>query len=327
MFENLMILFKKLENWYKLLIQRIISDNGSEFKNNNMMEYCNEHGILHEFNAPYTPQQNGVAERKNRSLIETARAMKFGKTCFELLNRRKPNLKWIEPFGSQCTSLDANGKFGSKSIVGFFGYAWLFNYDNLWKSVNLHEDDDLFDEAASLLFQRYLSDDFYQESTSTDDSLIFNEVIHDDPDLVAIPSTPSFDDNGETHDDMNESVATLGSDEVIGEENVSNLQDNVSVSAGIIPRTLSYHPEENIIRDIHTGVHTRSQVDQILQCFYTQVSTLQSRFLFKCFISQIEPKTYKEALTEESWVNAKKEELQQFRKLGVWKLVDLPDDN
>ena len=152
-FDNLMILFSKLENLYKLPIRRIRSDNGTEFRNNKMLEYCNEKGILHELSAPYTPQQNGVAERKNRTLIETARTMlgdsklpvsfwnevvaaacytlnrvltvkKFGKTCFELLHRRKPNLKWLEPFGSPCTVLDPDGKFGAKSLEGFFvGYA------------------------------------------------------------------------------------------------------------------------------------------------------------------------------------------------------------
>ena len=74
-FNNLMILFRKLENLYHLPIRRIRSDNETEFKNARMTEFCNDKGVLHEFSAPYTPQQNGVAERKNRTLIETARTM------------------------------------------------------------------------------------------------------------------------------------------------------------------------------------------------------------------------------------------------------------
>ncbi|KAF5814504.1 putative RNA-directed DNA polymerase [Helianthus annuus] len=114
-FDSLMALFKKIENLYQRRIKRIRSDNGTEFKNNKMEEFCDERGILHEFSAPYTPQQNGVAERKNKTLIETARIMledsklpinfwaeavaaacytlnrvftvkKFNKTCFELIN-------------------------------------------------------------------------------------------------------------------------------------------------------------------------------------------------------------------------------------------------
>ena len=39
------------------------------------MDYCNEHGLSHNFSAPKTPQQNGVVERKNRTLEEMARTM------------------------------------------------------------------------------------------------------------------------------------------------------------------------------------------------------------------------------------------------------------
>jgi transposase InsO family protein len=55
-------------------VKKIMSDNGSEFKNLQVEEYLEE-GIKHEFFAPYTPQQNGVVERKNRMLIDMARTM------------------------------------------------------------------------------------------------------------------------------------------------------------------------------------------------------------------------------------------------------------
>jgi transposase InsO family protein len=47
-----------------------MSDNGSKFKNLQVEEFLEEEGIKHEFSAPYTPQQNGVVERKNRTLID-----------------------------------------------------------------------------------------------------------------------------------------------------------------------------------------------------------------------------------------------------------------
>ncbi|KAI3712660.1 hypothetical protein L1987_71222 [Smallanthus sonchifolius] len=73
--DNLQYLILSLESLYKLKVRRIRSDNGTEFKNNLMELFCLKKGIRHEFSAPYTPQQNGVAERKNRTLIETARTM------------------------------------------------------------------------------------------------------------------------------------------------------------------------------------------------------------------------------------------------------------
>ena len=56
-------------------IKKVRSDNGTEFKNANMDTFPDEEGISHELSATYTPQQNGVVERKNRTLIEMARTM------------------------------------------------------------------------------------------------------------------------------------------------------------------------------------------------------------------------------------------------------------
>ena len=74
-FECVRTLILKVESLYKLKVRRIRSDNGTEFKNSQTYEFCNDKGILQEFSAPYTPQQNGVAERKNCTLIEAARSM------------------------------------------------------------------------------------------------------------------------------------------------------------------------------------------------------------------------------------------------------------
>jgi hypothetical protein len=57
---------KRAQNEFELKVKKIRSNNGSEFKNLQVEEYLEEEGIKHEFSAPYTPQQNGVAERKNR---------------------------------------------------------------------------------------------------------------------------------------------------------------------------------------------------------------------------------------------------------------------
>jgi transposase InsO family protein len=66
---------RRAQNEYELKIKNIRSDNGSEFWNTSIEEFLDEEGIKHEFSAPYTPQQNGIVERKNRTLIEVARTM------------------------------------------------------------------------------------------------------------------------------------------------------------------------------------------------------------------------------------------------------------
>jgi transposase InsO family protein len=65
----------RAQNEFDAKVMKIRSDNGTEFKNTQVEDFLDEEGIKHEFSAPYTPQQNGVAKRKNRTLIEMARTM------------------------------------------------------------------------------------------------------------------------------------------------------------------------------------------------------------------------------------------------------------
>jgi hypothetical protein len=66
---------RRAQNEFELKVKKIRSDNGSEFKNLQVKEFLEEKGIKHEFSAPYILQQNGVVERKNRTLIDMARTM------------------------------------------------------------------------------------------------------------------------------------------------------------------------------------------------------------------------------------------------------------
>ena len=61
---------KGIHNEFETTIKRVRSDNGSEFKNTRIDELCDEFGIRHQFLAKYTPQSNGLVERKNRTLID-----------------------------------------------------------------------------------------------------------------------------------------------------------------------------------------------------------------------------------------------------------------
>jgi transposase InsO family protein len=77
---------------------QIRSNNGSEFKNLQVEEYLEEEGIKREFSAPYTPQQNGVVERKNRTLIDMARMM--------LGEFKTPERFWSEAVNTACHAIN-----------------------------------------------------------------------------------------------------------------------------------------------------------------------------------------------------------------------------
>ncbi|GJX33709.1 putative ribonuclease H-like domain-containing protein [Tanacetum coccineum] len=122
----------EIENLVDKKVKIIRCDNGTEFKNRVMSEFCEKKGIKREFSVARTPQQNGVAERRNRTLIEAARTMVLvvkphNKTPYELFRGRTPALSFMRPFGCHVTilnTLDYLGKFDGKSDEGFFvGYS------------------------------------------------------------------------------------------------------------------------------------------------------------------------------------------------------------
>jgi hypothetical protein len=123
-----------------------------------------QEGIKHEFSAPYIPQQNGVVERKNRTLIDMVRTMLgvfktperfwsealntachainrvylhrlLKKTSYELLTGNKPNVSYFRVFGSKCYILvkkGRNSKFAPKAVEGF-----LLGYDSNTKAYRV----------------------------------------------------------------------------------------------------------------------------------------------------------------------------------------------
>lgn len=65
----------RVENETEAKIKVVRSDNGTEYDNNNFREFFIKHGIKYERSVPYSPQQNGLAERMNRTIIEKVRCM------------------------------------------------------------------------------------------------------------------------------------------------------------------------------------------------------------------------------------------------------------
>ncbi|KAM0832404.1 hypothetical protein ACQ4PT_064926 [Festuca glaucescens] len=155
-YREFIIFAKKAQRMYESEIKAIRTDNGTEFKNYTMQDFVDDEGIKHEFSAPYTPQQNGVVERKNRTIIEMARTMLsefnsphnfwgeaistavhysnrlflrplHNKTPYELLTGNKPNVMYIRVFGCKCLVKNNKGKLGkfeTRTIEGtFVGYA------------------------------------------------------------------------------------------------------------------------------------------------------------------------------------------------------------
>ncbi|GJQ91921.1 putative ribonuclease H-like domain-containing protein [Tanacetum coccineum] len=141
----------EIENQLNHKVKVIRCDNGTEFKNREMNEFCGLKRIKRKFSIVRTLQQNGVAERKNKTLIEAARTMladlllsivfwakainttcyvlnrvlvtkPHNKTPYELINGRPPSISFMRPFRCPITilnTLDSLGKFDGKAEEGF----------------------------------------------------------------------------------------------------------------------------------------------------------------------------------------------------------------
>ncbi|KAJ9539102.1 hypothetical protein OSB04_031835 [Centaurea solstitialis] len=154
--EEIILFVRKMERLNNLTVRSIRSDHGTEFKNSTLESFFEQKGISQNFSSVRTPQQNGVAERRNRTLIEAARSMlseanlatqfwaeavntacytqnrslivkRFRRTAYELFRNRKPSIEHLHIFGCVCYILnnkDNLGKFDSKSDDGIFlGYS------------------------------------------------------------------------------------------------------------------------------------------------------------------------------------------------------------
>ncbi|GJY09429.1 zinc finger, CCHC-type containing protein [Tanacetum coccineum] len=81
----------------RMKLRMLRTDRGGKFTSNEFTKYCKENGIARQLTAPYSPQQNGVVERRNRTVVPIRSLV--DKTPYEALYNRKPNLENLRIFG------------------------------------------------------------------------------------------------------------------------------------------------------------------------------------------------------------------------------------
>ncbi|GKA56759.1 retrovirus-related pol polyprotein from transposon TNT 1-94 [Tanacetum coccineum] len=145
----IMSFIRMVENKNDVKVKQIKTDNGVEFRNYELESFCDEKGISQHFSSPYTPKQNGEAERKNRTLIEAAKTMMNGsvlskhfwtqnksiivkrhnKTPYEIFKERIPDISYFHVFGRHVfihNYKDHLSKFDVKANDGYFlGYSFV----------------------------------------------------------------------------------------------------------------------------------------------------------------------------------------------------------
>nr|GEX47640.1 retrovirus-related Pol polyprotein from transposon TNT 1-94 [Tanacetum cinerariifolium] len=289
-----------LENQLSLKVKVIRSDNGTEFKNDDLNQFCGMKGIKREFSVPRTLQQNGIAKRKNKTFIKAARTMladlllpipfwakavnttcyvqnkvlvtkPHNKTPYELLHGRTPSIGFMKPFGCPVTilnTLDSLGKFEGKVDEGF-----LVGYSAKGKS-----------SVESSTRYRHLSVEFEDFSEN-----ISNEV---------------------------NAVGTIVP--TVGRNSLNST--NPFSAAGPSNTTASPTHGQSSFKDASQPTDDLDMPE--LEETSITVSPISTTRIHKDHHEK--PKRVHQALKDPSWIEAMQEELLQLKMQKVWVLVDLP---
>ncbi|KAJ9545833.1 hypothetical protein OSB04_025540 [Centaurea solstitialis] len=342
---------KRVENQVNLRVKVIRSDNGTEFKNADLNSFCEEKGIERQFSAPRTPQQNGVAERRNRTLIEAARTMladsklpitfwaeavntacyvqnrvhvvkSKGKTPYELFKNKKPFIGFFVPFGCPCSILNTKshlGKFDSKSDDGFFvGYSIQSKAVRVFNTVSR-----TIEESDNVKFNEHTPNvhgtgpDWLFDIDSLTNSLNMSNAVNTENQEgdKETEETPQLESNVENETGDTSEITQPDPSESGPDD--SNLGELLSEEPLHLTRTQKNHPASQVIGDVASPMITRKQSREA-----GYVNTHSG--MLPCFLSQNEPKKVLDAMKDPSWIEAMQEELLQFVLQHVWDLVDLP---
>ncbi|GJS99218.1 putative ribonuclease H-like domain-containing protein [Tanacetum coccineum] len=163
-------------------VKAIRCDNGTEFKNSNLIELCGSKGIKRDYSVARTPQQNGVAERKNRTLIEAARTM--------LADSKLPTMFWTEAVSTQDTNTHAGTHDDSYSecddqviVVPSFPSNHFLGPKVHTTSATVESTSDYAEELARLQGQAYEANSAVKDTWKTADTVLLVVVFM----LLAFP--------------------------------------------------------------------------------------------------------------------------------------------
>nr|GEV55252.1 retrotransposon protein, putative, unclassified [Tanacetum cinerariifolium] len=328
MLEVIKNFLKKIYVRLQALVIIVRSDNGTEFKNHVLKEYFDSVGITHETSAAKTPQQNGVVERRNRTLVEAARTMLIFSHAplflwDEAIATAKLDISYLHVFGALCypkNDREDIGKLGAKGDIGFcIGYfansiAYRVYYRRTKKiieTINV-----TFDELSAMAFEQNNSAPAPKNSSNT--SVSSHNVDAPSQQHSQQQSNPTPSPTASTVDnDLNvmfegglfvNPFATPSTESIVSS---TQYVDPSNMHTFFQPYPHDYqwtkdHPLEQVIGEPSRPVLTRNQLK-------TDGDII------------IEPKSVKEALIGRAWIESMQEELHQFIRLDVWELVPSPD--
>nr|GEV71614.1 retrovirus-related Pol polyprotein from transposon TNT 1-94 [Tanacetum cinerariifolium] len=301
--------------WTLFLLITVRTDRGTEFLNKTLNAFFKEEGIEHQTSTARTPEQNGIVERWNCTLVEAAQTIfspsqlplffwaeaiatacytqnrsiiipTHDKTPYHIINDRIPSIKHLHIFCCICyitrdgENLDKMKQKGYQCILAS-------DYDNpdlvpQRQDVSSSADADVPSQQELNPLFGPLYDEFFNTCSNPSTN-------------VQSTSPPSTHTNVHAEENNNDQA-----------EEGEQIQDDEFTNP-------FYHPLEQVRGNPSRPVQTRRQLATDLEmCMYALT------------VSTAEPKNIKEAMANSAWIEAMQEELHQFNRLQVWELVDKP---
>nr|GFB56354.1 putative ribonuclease H-like domain-containing protein [Tanacetum cinerariifolium] len=337
-----------------LKVKIIWCDNGGEFKNKELNDFCSQKGIKREFSNARTPQKNGVAEKRNRSLIEAARTMladakllvtfwaeavntacyvqnrvlvnkAHNKTPYELLNDRTPAIGFLKPFGCHVmilNTLDNLGKFEAKRDEGYFlGYSMSSKafrvFNKRIKSVeeNLH-----IEFLENKAIEKGSGLNWLFDIDSLTKSMNYVQVVDAGTNSTnfsvetPIPTVSSPVPTMCFNDSQEPSSETRLISKRVANQVETPYLDNILTLTNWF---------EDILR-VTSNEEESNGVEADVNNMETTITASPTPTLRIHKDHPKKPKKIFDALQNPSWVEAMQEELIQFKSPKVWSLVDCP---
>nr|GEX63476.1 retrovirus-related Pol polyprotein from transposon TNT 1-94 [Tanacetum cinerariifolium] len=319
----------------------IRTDNGTEFKNEVLKEYFDSVGISHQVSYVRTPQQNGVVERRNRTLVEAARTM--------LIFSRAPLFLWAEVIAITCSTQNRSiihrrfNKTPYELINDRKPVSPSFIVFNRRTKKIIETMNVSFNELSAMAFEQRSSKPRLQSKTSGQISLgldltyasstittqkpteaeldLLLEAMYDDYIGDSAPTPTNLSSQATNLPISLHDVEELRTQQqhVQQQRNQQNVDpSNMHTFYQPYPHEFQWtkdHPLEQVIGEPSRPVLTRNQLrSDGDMCMYALT------------VSIMEPKNVKEAMTDPVWIESMQKELLQFKRLDLWVLVPAPDN-
>nr|GEY98246.1 retrovirus-related Pol polyprotein from transposon TNT 1-94 [Tanacetum cinerariifolium] len=299
-------------------VRIVRTDKGTKFLNKALHAYFASEWILHQTSVARTPEQNGLVERRNRTLVEATRTMlsvakvhlfiwaeaiatacftqnrslvipRHKKTPYHIINDQKLSVKSFHIFGSLCyivkdgENIDKMKEKGDACIfVGYSTQSRAYRVFNKRTRVIVETIHDNFNELPQMASDHVKMVEEYAQGENDEFINIFYTLVQD---------------RGET------------SSRHVDSSNMHTFYQHHPSEH----RWTKDHPLEQVIGNPSQSVRTRHQLESDGEMC-----------MFALNVSRTKPKNIKEAMVDSAWIESMQEELHQFDRLDVWELVDRP---